>query len=78
MLAAIKALVQYQTNANDIVNHLKLIKIDKERREFLQEVSITIRRKSPAAWRSFGRQSFEMNCRTSPSSSPYSGGSRWR
>lgn len=38
VLTAIKALVQYQTNPNDLANHLKLLKLDKEQREFLQEV----------------------------------------
>jgi hypothetical protein len=40
VLLLIEALVQYQTNVNDLANHIKLLRLDKERRDFLQEVSL--------------------------------------
>lgn len=34
----IHALVQYKTNLNDLAAHIKLIRLDKERSDYLKEV----------------------------------------
>lgn len=51
VLLTIKALAQYRTNINDLANNIKLLPIDKQRRDFLQEVANELSRKYLIIWR---------------------------